>query len=67
MKRTIFSLSFLLIAGLVFSQQDPQFSQNMFNKLAKILAMRGAIKRFVQQYFTAHNGWVLKVRQQHLI
>ena len=34
MKRTIFSLSFLLIAGLVFSQQDPQFSQNMFNKLA---------------------------------
>jgi type IX secretion system PorP/SprF family membrane protein len=34
MKRTILSLSFLLIAGLVFSQQDPQFSQNMFNKLA---------------------------------
>ena len=34
MKRTILSLSFLLIPGLVFSQQDPQFSQNMFNKLA---------------------------------
>ena len=34
MKRTILSLSLLLITGLVFSQQDPQFSQNMFNKLA---------------------------------
>ena len=34
MRRTILFLSFLLIPGLVFSQQDPQFSQNMFNKLA---------------------------------
>ena len=34
MKKTILFLSFLLIATLVFSQQDPQFSQNMFNKLA---------------------------------
>ena len=34
MKRTILSLSFLLIAGLASSQQDPQFSQNMLNKLA---------------------------------
>ena len=33
MKRTL-CISFLLIAGLAFSQQDPQFSQNMFNKLA---------------------------------
>ena len=33
MKRILF-ISFLLIAGLAFSQQDPQFSQNMFNKLA---------------------------------
>lgn len=34
MKKAILSLSFLLIASLVFSQQDAQFSQNMFNKLA---------------------------------
>ena len=34
MKRIILSMCFLLIAGLAFSQQDPQFSQNMFNKLA---------------------------------
>jgi len=34
MKRKVFFMSFLLIAGFGFSQQDPQFSQNMFNKLA---------------------------------
>ena len=34
MKRTIVFISFLLIAGIASSQQDPQFSQNMFNKLA---------------------------------
>lgn len=34
MKRTIVFISSLLIAGFASSQQDPQFSQNMFNKLA---------------------------------
>ena len=34
MKRISLFISFLLIAGTVLSQQDPQFSQNMFNKLA---------------------------------
>ena len=34
MKRKVLFMSFLLIVGLAFSQQDPQFSQNMFNKLA---------------------------------
>lgn len=34
MKKLIPFILFLLLAGLVFSQQDPQFSQNMFNKLA---------------------------------
>ncbi len=34
MKRISLFISCLLIAGTVLSQQDPQFSQNMFNKLA---------------------------------
>lgn len=35
MKRTLTTLAFTVTAGLAsFAQQDPQFSQNMFNKLA---------------------------------
>lgn len=35
MKRTLTTLAFTVAAGLAsFAQQDPQFSQNMFNKLA---------------------------------
>ena len=34
MKRVTLFISLLITGGLVFSQQDPQFSQNMFNKLA---------------------------------
>ena len=34
MKKVTLFIYLLITGGLVFSQQDPQFSQNMFNKLA---------------------------------
>jgi hypothetical protein len=57
MKKILAVLAVSCLSTVGFAQQDPQFSQNMYNRLFVNPAYAGSL--FVHIYFTVTNGLVM--------
>ena len=56
MKKSIAAIALIFMAFVSVAQQDPQFSQNMFNRLYPNPAFAGAMTQYVPLLFIEING-----------